>query len=87
MVAIDVLKALGQKDPRRSWRILKNQYPELEEESSSYSFGGRGRPPEVLAEQGVYKLAMVAGGPKAALFRSWAAQQIQRIREGDPMIF
>ena len=83
-VAVDVLRALGQKDPGRAWRTAKKQHPEFQEESSSYSFGGRGRPSDVLGEEGVYQLAMVAGGPKAARFREWAADLIRRFREGDP---
>lgn len=85
MVAIDVLAALGLKDAGRSWRKLKKRHPELQDESSPYRFG-KGRPPETLGEQGVYKLAMVAGGPKAAAFRDWAANQLQRIRKADPTL-
>ncbi len=85
MVAVDVLVALGLKDPRNSWRHLKKQYPELVEGSSTYSFG-KGRPPETLSEKGVYKLAMVAGGPKAAQFREWASDLIQRVRQADPTL-
>lgn len=80
--AVDVLKAIGQKDERNAWKNLKKQYPELVEESSTYSFG-TGRPPEVLSEKGLLKLLMVAKGPKSARFREWAATQLQRQIRGD----
>jgi hypothetical protein len=84
MVAIDILRALGQKDPRNAWKSLKKQYPDIVQESCTFAFGRGGRSPQVLTERGVYKLAMVAGGPKAAQFREWAARQLQRIRTADP---
>ena len=80
--AVDVLKAIGQKNPRAAWTALKSQYPEFAQETCTYSFGA-GRPPEVLTEKGLLKLLMVAKGPKSALFREWAAVQIQRISSGD----
>lgn len=81
-VAVDVVKALGLKAPKRGWQNIKESYPELVAEIGTYSFGA-GRPPEVLTEKGLLKLLMVAGGPKAAEFREWAATQLQRIAKGD----
>lgn len=85
-VAIDVLRALGQKDPSRAWRAIKSKHPSIQEKSSSFPFGKGGRSPDVLTEEGVYQLAMVAGGPKADRFREWAADLIRRFREGDPAL-
>lgn len=80
--ASDVLKAIGQKNHKAAWTALKAQYPELVQETCTYSFGA-GRPPEVLTEKGLLKLLMVAGGPKAATFREWAATQLQRLAGND----
>lgn len=86
-VAIDCCAALGFKNPTRAWQNLKETHgPDFLPELGSYSFGGRGRPPEVLSERGVYKLAMVAGGPKAAEFREWAADLIKRYRTADEFL-
>jgi len=86
MVVIDVLKALGYKNPRKAWVDIQGRHPEdFVTQKVTYSFG-KGRPPEVLDEQGIYKLAMVAGGPRAAEFREWAANLIQRVREADPAL-
>lgn len=84
--ASDVLAAIGQKDASHTWRNLKAQYPELGEEASRYSFGNRGKPPEVLTEKGLLKLLMVTGGPRAAKFREWAAQTLQRVARADPTL-
>ena len=46
--ATDVLKAIGQADPRNAWKNAKARHPEIVDTASTYSFGGRGRPSEVL---------------------------------------
>lgn len=81
--AVDVLKAIGQKDPSGAWRNAKAQHPEFKEESSVYSFSGRGRPSDVLSEAGVLKLLMVSRGPRAAAFRDWAASTLKRVAAAD----
>lgn len=85
MVAVDVLKAIGQKNPKASWTRLKRQYPELVQETCTYS-SGRGRPAEVVTLRGAIKLAMLAKGPRAEQFRNWAAKLIEGYETADPTL-
>lgn len=80
--ALDAVKALGSKNPKATWTHLKKQYPELVQESCTYSFGV-GRPSEVITKDSLYSLAMVASGPKAEQFRNWVKTLLQRIDSGD----
>lgn len=83
VVATDVLQAFGQQNPKAAWTSLKTNYPELVQESCTYSFGGRGRPPEVLTRKGAMKLLMVANGPRAAEFREWASTTLLAFLDAD----
>ena len=81
--ATDVLKAIGQADPRNAWKNAKARHPEIVDTASTYSFGGRGRPSEVLDEEAVIKLVMVSRGPRAAAFRDWVAKIAKRVMTND----
>lgn len=82
MVAVDVLKAIGQKNPNAAWSNIKKQYPEILQESCKYS-KGKGRPVDVVTLRGAIKLAMLAKGPRAAEFRTWAAKLIEGYETAD----
>jgi prophage antirepressor-like protein len=81
--AVDVLKAIGQANAKAAWSNAKAQYPELIQETCTFSFSGKGRPTEVLSEKGVLKLLMVSRGPRAAAFRDWAASTLKRVASAD----
>jgi prophage antirepressor-like protein len=83
LAAGDILRALGQKDPKGAWKHLKKQYPELGEESSPWKFRLGAAAADTLSEKGVYKLLMVAKGPRSEKFREWVSGVLVRIREGD----
>jgi len=85
MLAVDVLKAIGQKNASAAWSNLKKQYPEILQETCKYS-KGRGRPVDVISLHGAIKLAMVAKGPRAAEFRAWAAKLIEGYETADPAL-
>lgn len=80
---LDVLQAMGLKDPKGSWRAIKANYPEYVEAASTYSFGGRGKPTPVIGKDGLLRLLMVLQGPKAAEFRKWAASILLRYLDND----
>ena len=80
---MDVLQAIGQKNARSAWTNVKAQHPEFVQETCTYSFGGRGRPAEVLNDEAVMKLVMVSRGPRAAAFRDWVAKTAKRVITND----
>lgn len=80
---LDVLKAMGLKDPRSAWKNIKQTYPEYVAAVASYSFGGRGKPTPVIGRDGLLRLLMVLKGPKASEFREWAAAVLVRYLESD----
>lgn len=83
MVAIDVLSALRVKSPRSAWRNLKEDYgKEFCAQISTYSFGGRGRPSEVVSPALARKIGMVVKGEYGAKWRDFLNGLYEFVEKG-----
>lgn len=83
--AVDVLRAVGQKNPHTAWTRMKKQFPEILHETCKYS-QGTGRPLDVVTLRGAVRLAMLARGKKATKFRDWAVKLIEGYATADPTL-
>lgn len=79
-VAADVCKAL---DYRRNQRGIVNVTDALStidrteiSIASPDTFPGRGRPPKIITESGLYKLVMRSDKPEAKAFQDWVAREV-----------
>lgn len=83
MVAVDVLAALRVKSPRSAWRNLKKEYgKEFCAQVGTYSFGGRGRPTEVVSPAIARKIGMVAKGEYGEKWRNFLNGLYEFIEKG-----
>lgn len=79
---LDVLRALGFRDPKSELKRLKKGYFELVAKLATYSFG-RHRPTPVADKEQLFELLMTSPSPKTVRFRAWAAETLVKVLDGD----